>query len=195
MEILLIGNFNNKKSRLHILLAEHYPLYKVIDQESIAELTELEAQRDISLIVIILTQNNKDLVEQLLDLKNVHIPVLLVEEEEIAISEEYMNRKNVKGYIRRNAPLERIKSAMNLVLEGGVYKEPTPLAKAASNMKKDKNELIRDWTIISMYSKGFSLEETSEVVEMPLNIVQEQLDEIKKKVFKPAPITSSTVSK
>lgn len=182
MEIHIIGNSDNKKKRLNLLLAEHYPKYDIISQERVSELKESAARTNIALLVIILTNKNVKIVEQLLGFNDLQTPVLFVEEEATDMREEYLNRTVVKGYIRRNAPLEKIKSAMNLVLEGGIYKDPTALANPITKTK-NKKELELDWTILSMYSKGFNLSDISEIVNLPIDTLSERIERIKTEVI------------
>lgn len=182
MEIHIIGNVDYKKKRLNLLLAEHYPQFKIINQEDVSALKENDSQKNIALLVIILTNRNVGIVEQLLGFQALHTPILFVEEEDTDLREEYLSRDIVKGYIRRNAPLEKIKNVMNLVLKGGTYKEPTPTIEPARENGSEEDLLV-DWTILSMNSKGFGIADVSEVVKLPAETVSEKLKKIKNEVI------------
>lgn len=182
MEIHLIGNVDNKKRRLNILLAEHYPQHNIINQESVSAIRDNDSRKKIALLIIILTKKNVEIVEQLLGFSDLQTPILFVEEEDTDMRDEFLNREIVKGYIRGNAPLEKINSAMNLVLKGGIYKEPTILPKAAEKTKSE-NELQLEWTILSMHSKGFDITDISEVVKLTHESVIDRLEKIKEDVI------------
>ncbi|WP_211656179.1 hypothetical protein [Planococcus alpniumensis] len=190
MEIHVIGKTDNKKNRLKVLLSQHYPQHTIVNQETVSVLKNIHHRQNIALLVILLNKENTETVEQLLQIKNLEIPILCVEEEETDSRERLLNGSLTKGYIRRNAPLEKIKSAMNLVLDGGIYKEPTSLTRKNEQVSNHK-ELEMEWTILSMHSKGFSFEEMSEVVELPINEIEKKLTQIKKTIIVPAP--SSTL--
>ncbi|WP_084242384.1 response regulator transcription factor [Planomicrobium okeanokoites] len=190
MEIHIIGNVDNKKKRLNLLLAEHYPKHDIINQESVITIEEKAARNNIALLIIILTNKNVNIVEQLFGINDLEIPILFVEEEDTDMREDFLHRDNVKGYIRRNAPLEKIKSVMNLVLEGGIYKEPTVTPKVEP-MIKSKKELQLEWTILSMHSKGFEIKDICEVVKLTEDAVNEKLKKIKSEVLfdTPTPVS------
>ncbi|MGB6406253.1 MAG: hypothetical protein WBF39_02180 [Planococcus donghaensis] len=191
MEIHVIGKTDNKKNRLKVLLSQHYPQHTIVNQETVSVLKNIHHRQNIALLVILLNKENAETVEQLLQIKNLEIPILCVEEEETHSRERLLNGSLIKGYIRRNAPLEKIKSAMNLVLDGGIYKEPTSLARKNGQVSNHK-ELEMEWTILSMHSKGFSFKEMSEVVELPIDEIEKKLIQIKKTIIVPAP-SSTTI--
>lgn len=190
MKILLIGNFNYKKKRLNHLISEHYPGYSVLNQETAEELANADTRKEISLVVVLLTKINQPILEQLMELEECDIPVLLVEEEETELLDDYLNHHQVKGYLQKNAPLDKIKKGINLVLDGGVYKEPSPNKKkleSDAEKKYGKKNIEIEWTILSMYTKGFTAAETSEVLEISVEAVESKLEKIKNKVLKAAP--------
>ena len=191
MEIHVIGKTDTKKKRLKVLLSEHYPQHCIVNQETVEALKNDAQRQNIALLVILLNKENTATVEQLLQIEDLDIPILFVEEEETLARERLLNGSLVKGYIRRNAPLEKIKSAMNLVLDGGIYKEPTSLSKKNEQVSNHK-ELELEWTILSMHSKGFSFKDMSEVVELSVEEIESKLNQIKKTIVVPAP--SSTTS-
>lgn len=191
MEIHVIGKTDNKKKRLKVLLSEHYPQHCIVNQETVSVLNDDAHRQNIALLVILLNEENTETVEQLLQIEKLDIPILFVEEEETHARERLLNGSLVKGYIRRNAPLEKIKSAMNLVLDGGIYKEPTSLHRNNEQVSNHK-ELELEWTILSMHSKGFSFEEMSEVVDLSIDEIETKLNQIKKTIVVPAPSSSTS---
>lgn len=191
MEIHVIGKMDNKKKRLKVLLSQHYPQHTIVNQETVAVLNDDTHRQNIALLVILLNHENTETVEQLLQIENLSIPILFMEEEETRVRDKLLSGSLVKGYIRRNAPLEKIKSAINLVLDGGTYKEPSSLPRKNEQVS-DHKELELEWTILSMHSKGFSFKEMSEVVELSIDEIEKKLNQIKKTIIVPAP--SSTTS-
>lgn len=191
MKILILGVHNDRKRRLIDLITEHYPGYNVIDQVSLDPLILNSNKEDNRLIITLLSDQNTPLLQALMELEEQHTPVLIVEEEENVFLEDYLSHKHVKGFLQKQASLENIKKGINMVLDGGVYKEPSPYKKNPESkviLTKENNSIEVEWTILSMHSKGFTLEETSEVLAIPAEIVKKKLDKIKSMSPKIVPI-------
>lgn len=191
MKILIIGAHNDRKRRLIDLITEHYPGYNVIDQVTLESSVLNHTNEENRLIITLLSDQNTPLIQALMQLEEQRIPILIVEEEENIFLEEYLNYKHVKGFLQKHTSLENIKKGINMVLDGGVYKEPSPYKKNPESkvvLTKENKNLEVDWTILSMHSKGFTLEETSEVLEISPEAVKKKLDKIQSKRPKIVPI-------
>jgi len=186
-----MGAHNDKKRRLIDLITENYPGYDVIDQVKLEPFSLIRKDEENRLIIILLSDRNTPLIQALMELEEQQIPVLIVEEEENVFLEDYLSHKHVKGFLQKQTSLENIKKGINMVLDGGVYKEPSPYKKNPESkvvFTKENKSIEVDWTILSMHSKGFTLEETSEVLEIPAETVKSKLDKIKSKNPKIIPI-------
>lgn len=177
MNILFYGQINAKIHRLMALLDEHYPDYKVLQSDN---KLKLEGTK---MIVVLTSSCSLTLYEDYKNSRYADIPVLVIEDEVDAELLDQIHKSFIKGYLKKNASLETVLTAVNLILEGGVYKEPLPLHKETDKLAAEKKQrkLETDWLILSMYSKGYTAEQASKELKISIEKLEEQFAFIKEK--------------
>lgn len=172
MELCVIGDETKKTKLWGSLLSNSFPDYQVTqlrtDNLLDYEITKMD-------IAVFLMSKFNEVVQSVIEMFNaLNVPILcIVEKPDFAKIHDKLFLLGVKGILNANAAsMNNIRTAIRLVINGGVYIESPPNPSLSSNFTTTTTFDLNEWQVFSLTAKGLKDIEISKVLQLPLTKVQ-----------------------
>ncbi|MDH5691916.1 MAG: response regulator transcription factor [Gammaproteobacteria bacterium] len=134
MQFVVVDDHELFREGLKMLIASLYPGANVVEAGSIEEFLDLKLEdKEIDLVLFDLNLPGRSDVDALVLLRKTlpSVPIVVMSANENPSKVGEVFRYAIQGYIPKSSDTNIIKSAINLVLEGGAYLPPQLLAAGA----------------------------------------------------------------